>query len=327
MHSKEFLLNLYRAMLLIRTTEESFVDPILSGEIRCPVHLYSGQEAIAAGVCAALVQSDAIFGTHRSHGHYLAKGGDLNSLVAEIYGKETGCSHGRGGSMHILISDKGYLASVPIVGGTIALALGAALAAKIRKDNSVAVSFFGDGATGEGVLYESLNFAALKKLPILFVCENNLYSTHMPIRDCRPDSSIVDIAKPFCVESASVDGNDVLAVYETAARLVNAARTEGRPAFLECRSYRFRGHVGPDDNIQGSHQDIRPQQEIDEWKKRDPLPRLQTVLRAQGCTDSEMQAMGSEIEQSVINAHKLAKSSSYPDPKDLNKHVFCENHA
>jgi len=323
MHSKDFLLTLYRIMLLIRTCEESFVELISGGEIRCPVHLYSGQEAIAAGVCAALKENDMIFGTHRSHGHYLAKGGDLNRLVAEIYGKSTGCSAGRGGSMHVLITDKGYLASVPIVAGTIALAVGAALAAKIRKDGTMAVSFFGDGAAGEGVLYEAMNFAALKKLPVLFVCENNYYSTHMPIRECRADDTLKNISLPFGIPSVSVDGNDVIEVYETAKRLSETIRSGGCPAFLECRTYRFRGHVGPDDNIQGSHQDIRPQEEIDEWKTRDPIPRLEKHLREIfSLDDATLALIRSEIENQVTQAHQFAKASPYPDLAELTNNVY-----
>ena len=177
-YSKSLLEKLYRIMVRIRFCEESFVQPILAREVLCPCHLYSGEEAIAVGICASLNDEDYVFGNHRSHGHYLAKGGGMNQLVAEIYTRETGCSGGRGGSMHLIDVEKGMLGSAPIVAGTISLAMGAALASSIRKDNRVTVSFFGDGATGEGVLYESLNFAALKKLPIIFACENNFYATH-----------------------------------------------------------------------------------------------------------------------------------------------------
>jgi len=267
-YSKDFLIKLYKMMVKIRVCEESFVEPILRGEIKCPVHLYSGQEAIATGVCAALKRSDYIFGTHRSHGHYLAKGGDIRELVAEVYGKERGCSKGRGGSMHLICPEYGLLGAAPIVAGTISLALGAALAAQIRKDKRVTVSFFGDGAAGEGVLYESLNFAALKKLPLIFVCENNFYSTHLPIRECRPNSKIADIARPFGVKTRRIFGNDVLLVHETAKEAVFLCRTGKGPVFIEALTYRFRGHVGADDNIQGSHTDIRPKEEICKWQKR-----------------------------------------------------------
>jgi len=176
-YSKDFLCDLYKTMGRIRYCEESLVDPILSGEIKCPVHLYSGEEAIAVGVCAALEKNDYIFGNHRSHGHYIAKGCDLKALFAEVFGKEAGCSRGRGGSMHLIDPENGMMGSAPIVAGTISLALGGALSSQIRDDKRVTVSFFGDGATNEGVLFESLNFAALKKLPIIFVC---IYSSVEP---------------------------------------------------------------------------------------------------------------------------------------------------
>lgn len=310
-------------MLRIRLCEESFVEPIASKAIRCPVHLSVGHEAVATGVCAALDQRDTIFGTHRSHGHYLAKGGDMQALVAEIYGKETGCSGGRGGSMHVLITDNGYLASTPIVAGTISLAVGSALAAVIRKDNRITVSFFGDGAAGEGVLYESLNFAALKKLPIIFVCENNLYSTHMPIRDCRPARPISEIAQPFGIPFSMIDGNDVLAVYEAARNAVQHCRDQKGPVFIEALTYRFRGHVGPDDNIQGEHTDIRPQEEIDEWKSRDPLKRFAAYLIDQHvCADSDLEEIEKYLENEVAYAHTSSIEHPLPLDHHVNRHVF-----
>jgi TPP-dependent pyruvate/acetoin dehydrogenase alpha subunit len=232
-HSREFLIGLYRMMVRIRLCEEALVEPILRKEVRCPCHLYSGQEAVAAGICAALEGRDFIFGTHRSHGHFLAKGGSMNALIAEIYGRETGCSRGRGGSMHLVAPEIGMLGSAPIVAGTIPLALGAALASAIRGDGRVTVSFFGDGAAGEGVLYESLNFAALRKLPILFVCENNGYSTHLPIGKCRVENPIYRIAEPFLISARQVDGMDVLEVYEAGRDAVESCRGGGGPVFLE----------------------------------------------------------------------------------------------
>ena len=200
-YTKKFLKELYWMMKRIRLCEESLIEPISNGEIRCPVHLYSGEEAVATGVCAALEKNDYVFGNHRSHGHYLAKGGSMDAMVAEIYGKETGCSRGRGGSMHLIDPEKGVMGVAPIVAGTISLAAGAALASQIRKDKRVTVTFFGDGATGEGVLYEMLSFAGLKKLPLIFVCENNLYSTHLPVSEIRVNSKISEIAKPFQIET------------------------------------------------------------------------------------------------------------------------------
>ncbi len=312
-------------MVRIRLCEESLVEPILKEEVKCPVHLCSGQEAIATGVCFALTEKDYVFGTHRSHGHYLAKGGDLRELIAEIYGKEAGCSKGRGGSMHIVATEMGMVGSAPIVAGTIPLALGAALASKIRKEKRVTVSFFGDGAAGEGVLYESLNFAALKKLPIIFACENNFYSTHMPITDCRPENNIFKIGKPFCIQSYKVDGNDVLKVYEVSKNAVGLCRKNRGPVFIEFMTYRLRGHVGSDDNIQGTHTDIRPKEEIEKWRKKDPIRKLETFLIKNRILKKEdLERINREANEEVKEAHRYAKRSAHPDPKELGKYVFKE---
>jgi TPP-dependent pyruvate/acetoin dehydrogenase alpha subunit len=325
-YSRELLRRFYRMMVRIRVCEESFIEPILKGEVRCPVHLYTGQEAIATGVCAALSQNDYVFSSHRSHGHYLAKGGSIKELVAEIYGKEAGCSRGRGGSMHIIAPGMGMLGSAPIVAGTIPLALGAALASKIRKEKKVTVTFFGDGATGEGVLYESLNFAALKKLPIIFACENNFYSTHMPIRECRPESNIFEIGKPFCIESYRVDGNDILKVYEVSKKAVGRCRKGQSPVLIEFITYRMRGHVGPDDNIQGTHRDIRSKGEVEAWRKKDPIRRFETFLIKNKIFRKEtLERIDREVEEEVKEAHEFAKESLYPNPNELTKYVFKEN--
>jgi pyruvate dehydrogenase E1 component alpha subunit len=322
-YPKELLEKLYRTMVLIRLCEESLVDPIIKGEICCPCHLYSGQEAIASGICASLNEGDYIFGNHRSHGHFLAKGGDMAEMVAEIYGCETGCSRGRGGSMHLIDPDKGVLGAAPIVAGTISLAMGAALASSIRKDNRVAVSFFGDGATGEGVLYECLNFAALKKLPIIFVCENNLYATHMHIRECRVENSIHKVAEPFCIEGFEVDGNDVLHVYEAGKLAINRCRHGDGPVLIECLSYRFRGHVGPDDNIQGSHTDIRPREEVEIWLQKDPIKKFEDYLLANNLVDQQtLTDINREAEAEVAAAHAFARFSPLPDGKDFADYVF-----
>ena len=313
-------------MVRIRICEESFVEPILNGEVRCPVHLYSGQEAIAAGVCSALTEKDYIFGSHRSHGHYLAKGGNMQELVAEIYGKGEGCSRGRGGSMHIIAPEIGMVGSAPIVAGTIPLALGAALASKIKKEKRVTVSFFGDGAAGEGVLYESMNFAALKGLPIIFACENNFYSTHLPIRECRPENNIFMIGKPFCIQSYRVDGNDVLKVYDVSKNAVGLCRKNRGPVFIEFVTYRLRGHVGPDDNIQETHTDIRPKEEIAKWRKKDPIRRFQAFLIKNRIIRREtLERIDREVEEEVKEAHRFAEESPYPNPNELTKYVFKEN--
>ena len=317
------VMNLYRTMVRIRMCEESFVDPILSREIRCPVHLCTGQEAVAAGVCAALEKEDYIFGNHRSHGHYLAKGGRMRELVAEVFCRETGCSRGRGGSMHLIDSSIGMMGSVPIVAGTIPLALGAALAAKIRNDGRVAVSFFGDGATGEGVLCESLNFAALKKLPILFVCENNFYSTHLPIDEIRVSRKIYELGIPFGEQSHRVDGNDSLEVHKAARKAVDLCRKGKGPVFLECLTYRMHGHVGPDDNIQGGHTDIRPQAEIEKWRKKDPIKRLERhILKKRVASHADLKEIQAQAEKEVLDAYDFARNSSFPNGEELNRYVY-----
>ena len=322
-YPKEFLLNLYKKMLTIRMCEESLVEPILHGDIRCPCHLCSGQEAVAVGVCEALGKQDYVFGNHRSHGHFLAKGGDIKSMIAEIYGKSEGCSGGRGGSMHLIDPEVGFLGSAPIVAGTISLAVGSALAIKIRKENSVSVCFFGDGSSNEGVLFESLNFASLKKLPVIFVCENNLYSTHMPISECRPNKDIFRVAEPFDIDCVQIDGNDVIKVYETAQKAVKLCRNGQGPYFIEALTYRLRGHVGPDDNIQGTHTDIRPACEVESWRAKDPIVRLERFLLDNSLIqkqelDAVIKATGEEVEK----AHAFAAQSPFPSEENLEKYVF-----
>jgi pyruvate dehydrogenase E1 component alpha subunit len=270
------------------------------------------------------MKDDYVFGSHRSHGHYLAKGGSLQAMMAEIYCKETGCSRGRGGSMHLIDPEVGMLGSAPIVAGTISLAVGAALAASIRKDGRVAVSFFGDGATGEGVLYESINFAALKKLPIIFACENNLYATHMPIRECRVNQPIYKMAESFSMAYHVVDGNDVLHVFETSRKATDACRNGNGPIFMEFMTYRFRGHVGPDDNIQGSHTDIRPKDEIAAWLQKDPIIRFERyLLEHQLIDENRILAIKEDIASEIGEALNYAIKSPSPRREDLLKYVFA----
>lgn len=316
---------IYKMMLKIRLCEEEFVSPILSGEIKCPVHLCSGQEAIAVGVCKALNNSDYIFGNHRSHGHFLAKGGLIQDLVSEVFCKANGGSRGKGGSMHLIDPDAGMMGSAPIVGGTISLAVGAALSAQIQKNKRVAVSFFGDGATNEGVLYESMNFAALKKLPVIFVCENNLYSTHMPIEECRPNAKIYKIAEPFDIKTKRVDGNDVLQVYDNTKIAVEACRKGNGPFFLECMTYRLCGHVGPNDNIQGLQTDIRKEEELENWKRKDPIINYENfLLESRIANADDIDGIKKEINQEVSCAFKNADECQYPTDRELLENVFAE---
>ncbi|MFA5832076.1 MAG: thiamine pyrophosphate-dependent dehydrogenase E1 component subunit alpha [Bacteroidota bacterium] len=323
LYTKKYLQKLYEQMVLIRKTEESFVQPILDGTIRCPVHLYSGQEAVAVGISAHLNNKDIYFGNHRSHGHYLAKGGDLYRMVAEIYCKEDGCAKGRGGSMHILDPSVGMLGAAPIVSGTIALSLGAALALKGRKRNNLAVAFFGDGAMGEGVLIESINFAAVKNLPIIFVCENNLYSTHLPIREIRPNVPIAKIGSAYGILSYRVDGNDLLKTLDVSKKAVDLCRKGKGPVFIEFLTYRMRGHVGPSDNIQGTLTDIRPAKEIDLWKKKDPIKRFEKYLLSKKMFDKNtLKQIHQKIDAMLVEIHSRANAASRPNPKELPLYVF-----
>ncbi|MDI7270031.1 MAG: thiamine pyrophosphate-dependent dehydrogenase E1 component subunit alpha, partial [Myxococcota bacterium] len=320
---RALLWRIHRAMVRIRLFEESLVEPLARKEVLCPCHLYSGQEAVAAGLCAALRRGDSVFGSHRSHGHYLALGGDMRALMAEIFGRKTGCSGGRGGSMHVIAPETGMRGSVPIVGGTIALAVGAALAARIRRERSVAVSFFGDGATGEGVFYESLNFAALHHLPVVFACENNLYSTHLPLRECRATDNIWAAGRAFGVRSSWVDGNDAVRVLDAARDAVAHCRHGRGPVLLELRTYRLRGHVGADDNIQGQHTDIRPPAEIAGWRRRDPLTRMERLLLSRRLARSEdLAELRAEVAREVEEAGRFARQSRLPDPAGVVDHVF-----
>jgi pyruvate dehydrogenase E1 component alpha subunit len=323
LYEKEFLLSLYRQMVRIRCCEESFVGPILNGEITCPVHLCSGQEAIAVGVGANLNREDKMFGNHRSHGHFLAKGGLMTELVDEVYCRESGCSRGRGGSMHLIDMANGFLGAAPIVAGTISMALGAALASHIQGNDAVAVSYFGDGAAGEGVLYESMNFAKIHNLPLLFVCENNFYATHMPIRETRSRDSIFETALSFDIKATREDGNNVLRVYELTNEAIAHCRSGNGPFFLEFTTYRLRGHVGADDNIQGSHTDIRPAQEIAEWRGRDPIPRFSQYLIASGAVSLEnLEAIDRQAEAEVAAAHAGARVACEPRTEELAGYVF-----
>src|ERR1051325_6528942 len=207
----DLLLHMYRTMLRIRRFEEQTALMVESGEIKCPCHLYIGQEAIAAGVCAALEKSDYVWGGHRSHGHYLAKGGDMRTMMAEILGRSTGCSAGRGGSMHLFAPEVGILGTVPLVSATIPLSVGAGLASKFKKDGRVSVAFFGDGATEEGHFHESLNLAALYQLPVIFVCENNFYASHMSLMERRAKDNIYRSSEGHGMAGSHLDGNGFLA--------------------------------------------------------------------------------------------------------------------
>jgi pyruvate dehydrogenase E1 component alpha subunit len=314
-------LRMYEAMVRIRISEEQIADLVEASEVATPCHLYIGQEAIAAGVCAALTHDDYLWGGHRSHGHYLAKGGDLRTMMAEIFGRSTGCCRGRGGSMHLFDARVGIFGTVPLVAGTIPLAVGTALAAQLRGDSRVSVSFFGDGAVEEGHCHEAMNLAALYKLPVVFVCENNLYASHMPLLERRVEDNIQRAADVHGMPGVRVDGNDAEAVYQAAATAVLRARRGEGPTLLECRTFRWRGHVGPSWDIDVG---VRRKDELDDWLARDPIPRLKGWLVSQGITVRELDAVDAAVHRSVDDAVRFARSSPHPDPREVNEHVFVQ---
>ncbi|MFC1908815.1 thiamine pyrophosphate-dependent dehydrogenase E1 component subunit alpha [Chloroflexota bacterium] len=319
--SPAVLKNLYHTMLKIRRVEERLAELLLvEQEIICPVHLYTGEEAVAAGVCANLRKDDYVFSTHRSHGHYLAKGGDIKALLAELYGKATGCSKGRGGSMHLAAPDSGLPGSSAIVAGTIPLAVGAALAFSIQEKDNVAVAFFGDGATNEGAFYESLNFASLKKAPVIFICENNLYSTHMPIDACLADTDISRKAETFQLPGIRVDGNNVIEVFTNARKAVERARSGHGPTLIECMTYRWRGHVGPNYDTEKG---LRSEEELNSWMDRCPIEMLEKGLLEQGIlSEPEKSRSRDNIDREIEEAITFARESPYPDEKELLDNVF-----
>jgi pyruvate dehydrogenase E1 component alpha subunit len=320
--SPDFLKQLYVTMLRIRIFEERVADLITNKEIICPCHLYIGQEGVATGVCAALRKDDYVLSTHRSHGHFLAKGGDMKRLMAELYCRRTGTSKGRGGSMHIALAELGLIGSSAIVGGTIPIAVGSALAFKTLGKNSVAVAFFGDGAVCEGIFYESLNFASLKKLPVIFVCENNFYSTHMPTSKILADVSIYRKAEIFAMPGIQVDGNNVLEVYERAKDVIENARKGEGPALLECRTYRWRGHVGPSYDLDKG---LRSEEELKFWMDRCPIRSYEVLLTSNGIlTKEECANIINRVKEEVEDAVKFAKRSQPPESseEEVLRYVF-----
>lgn len=310
-------------MLTIRFAEEAIAELVENGEARCPCHLGIGQEAIAVGVSANLRPADRVFGAHRSHAHYLALGGDLDAMMAEVLGKDVGCSRGFGGSMHLYGGEVGFRGSVPIVAATVPIAAGAALAAKMDGNEDVAVSYFGDGAAEEGGIHESLNLAAIMALPILFVCENNLYSSHLDIGQRQPSDRIARFAEAHCIPARVVDGNDVSAVREAATALVEHARRGGGPGFLEAVTYRWRGHVGPKEDVDVGVR--RSAEDLAAWKKRDPVGRLRAAMIARGDVgDEELEALADERRAAVQSAVEAARRAPYPPAAALHRAVYAD---
>ena len=316
------LKQLYFSMLRIRRIEEKIVELYPEQEMRCPVHLSIGQEGVSAGVSAALNPTDAIFSGHRAHGHYFASGGDLKAFWAELYGKATGCCGGKGGSMHLVDLNAGFIASTPIVASTIPIAVGAAFAAKMQGLKRVVVTFFGEGAAEEGVFHESVNFAVLQQLPIIFLCENNLYSVYTPLTERQPEGrKLYKLAQGYGLPSFEGEGNQVESVYNLTNQAVARARNSQGPTFLEFSTYRWREHCGPN---YYNHIGYRTEAEFLAWQARCPLNRTQNQLLEQGAlTPEEMDKMEQAIAIDIQNAVSFAQSSPFPRPETMFEHIYA----
>lgn len=302
-------------MILIRLAEEKIAQMCTEGQIRCPAHLAIGQEAPAVGVAMHLRPTDRAFGAHRSHAHFLAVTANAHSLFAETLGRETGASRGMGGSMHLIARESGFFGSVPIVGATIPIAVGAGLAAKMDGRGDIAISYFGDGATEEGVFHEAMNLAAVLAAPVLFVCENNLFSSHLHIGLRQPKDSTIRYAAAHHVPYARVDGNDVVEVARVVQEAVGHMRSHSGPFYLECVTYRWRGHVGPrEDEDVG----VKRKDDLALWKGRDPIARLARALESAGAIPpGSVQRISKDIQHHVDAEWTRAVEDPFPLPSAL----------
>jgi TPP-dependent pyruvate/acetoin dehydrogenase alpha subunit len=310
----EDLRRLYRAMKRIRRVEEEIARLYPSDKIKSPVHLSIGQESVAVGICDPLRDDDVVSGTYRGHAAYLAKGGSLPALLAELYGKVDGCAAGKGGSMHLVDMEHFILGTSAVVGSTIPVALGYALAVKREGRGRVVACFFGDGATEEGVFAESINFAALKRLPVLFVCENNQYAIHTHTSRRWATDQLCARVATYGIPAEQVPDGDVLAIRQRAAKAYAAMRDGGGPAFLECRTYRWREHVGPGEDYDAGY---RRRAELEEWQRRDQIPRLAAMLPS-----AERGAIDAAIEAEIAAAVDFAEKSPFPPVEQLKTDVF-----
>jgi TPP-dependent pyruvate/acetoin dehydrogenase alpha subunit len=311
---------MYRQMVLIRHFEELALRLRHDGQIHGVVHPYSGQEAIAVGVCATLRLTDRIVSNHRGHGHCIAKGADIKRMMAELFGRRDGYCKGKGGSMHIADFDAGMLGANGIVGAGLPIAAGAAVAAQLEGSDAVAVGFFGDGATGEGPFHESLNIAALLKLPVMWVCENNHYAADTPIESGLAARNVADLAAGYGMPGHVVDGNDVLAVYAAARQAVRRARAGDGPSLLECKTWRQHVHA----QRENPPPDRRPPELRALWAARDPIPAFESYLQQHGIlTTDQMADVGLSIDEDLAEAVAFADASPYPAPEEALDDVFA----
>lgn len=313
--SQQLLENIYHSLYRIRATEMKIEDVYSSDAIKSPVHLSIGQEAASVGVCAALAPQDIVFGTYRGHGAYLAKGGDLNRFIAELYGKTDGFARGKAGSMHTIDLSVGFMGTSAIVATTIPQAVGYAWAARQRHPNVAVACFFGDGAVEEGVFHESINYAALKSLPVLFACENNSYAIYTPLSKRVKDPNYVERARSYGVEAERIEGNDVLKIHDAVQRWRGAPGTQpSGPLFLEIETDRWRDHVGPGED---THLGYRSAEEVEALKARDQVAQVRAMM-----DEKTAQAIEKRVENDIAAAFAAAEAGAYPGPEELVQHVF-----
>ncbi len=317
--SKTIALRLLKKMIRIRMAEERIAEIYPQGEMRTPTHFSVGQEAVSAGVCDVLKKGDAVFASHRCHAAYLAGGGDLNGMVAELFGRATGVCGGRSGSAHL--SSPGHnMFSAPILGGLIPVAVGAAFSFAMDKSKNIAVAFFGDAASEEGVFAESLNFAIIKKLPVLFVCENNFYSTNIHLSQRQPDVPLYQRVKSSGIESVNIDGNDAIKVYLRAKDFASKIRLGGGPKFIECVTYRHLEHVGPNYDFDNPY---RTEKEVRSWMKRCPVKRLRKhMINTGAVTESSLVSFEKKVMREIDKAIEKARNDPWPGAKDLLRDVY-----
>ncbi len=318
--TNQTLLDMHRRMVRIRIFEETAGKMMEDGKIPGALHLYVGQEAVAAGVMVHLSDQDYITSTHRGHGHLIAKGGEFTYMFAELYGKATGYCKGKGGSMHISNLELGMLGANGIVGGGPPIAMGAAFSCKFRKTSNVSISFFGDGASNEGAFHEAANMAALYKLPCVFVCENNGYGEYTPQANHQAIVDVADRAPGYGMPGVVVDGMDPVAVHEAAGQAIQRAREGGGPTLLECKTYRYYDHVG----VRGMGLSYRTDEEVEQWKQKDPIPNFEAQLAKQGVLSAEQaQAIHAQVRKAVDEGIAFAESSPAPDPAAVTEDVYA----
>ena len=317
---KKTLLQIYKKIFLIRETEEKIAREYHQQDIRCPVHLSTGQEAVPSVLSHFLNNNDIAVSTHRGHAHYLAKGGNLKKMIAEIYGKSTGCSKGKGGSMHLVDKKVGFYGTSAIVGNSIPVGLGIAYNFIIEKKKNISIVYLGDGAVEEGVFYETLNFSAVRKIPTLFICENNLYSVYSSLSVRQPKNrNICKMVEEIGVSAIEADGNDINQIFKVCKKTISQMRKSPRPFFILFNTYRWREHCGPEyDNELG----YRTLNEFKYWKKKDAIKNIKRLLRLKKIPESSIEKIEKNLRKQISKAFDFAKKSKFPNKKDLMKDIF-----